>query len=118
VNLIKAGDLAIELRKFADRLESQPDAMIDNPSMYFIFYSKEPFLAFAKLMPRPLKKSVRTWESSAPDLRLTYDSPLLTIVAKIPQSLTCTLVKPAQEAVYECDPILSEAEDAELEVTL
>jgi hypothetical protein len=118
VSYIKAGDLATELRKFADRLDAQPETLIETPSMHFSHHSKDPFLALARLMPRPMKKQIRTWAHSAPDLSLTYDSPTLHIGSSIPQSLTCTLVKPAQEAVYECDPILSEAEDAELEVTL
>lgn len=59
----KAADIAIELRKLADRLDSNPEAELVAPTIYFThaylaasFNAKNLFLALAKLLPRPLKK--------------------------------------------------------------
>jgi hypothetical protein len=48
-------------------------------------------------------------------LKLEYSSKFMDVYTSIPQSFTCTLIEPAKKAVYRCDPILSESEDAELE---
>lgn len=112
----KASEVAAELRKFADSLDRNPDAEIAVPAIYSHHWykdSKQAFMNLARLMPRPLVKSLSYGDK--PDRVLTYESPALRIVASIPQSLTCELIAPATPAVYRCDPILSESEDAELE---
>ena len=112
----KASELATELRKFADSLDTNPDAEIVKAYLGFSCYAKEAFLATVRLLPRPLKKKVNEYANSRPDLQMSYESPALYAYTTVPQSLTCTLVEPARKAVYKCDPILSETEDAELEV--
>ncbi len=111
-----ASEVAAELRKFADRLDTNPDAVIASPHMIFYHWNesdKSKFLEVAKLLPRPVIKGE---DSGKTNLRLTYDSPALSVVASIPKSISCVLVEPARPAVYDCITILSPEEDAELEV--
>lgn len=112
----KASEVAAELRKFADRLDASPDAVIVKPDLYFshsyVTNAKELFMSVAKLLPRPLKKGEGY---SKDDFTLDYMSVGLDIRAKIAKSETCRLVTPAQNAVYECDPILSDEELATAE---
>jgi hypothetical protein len=109
----KASEVAAELRKFADCLDKEPDTEIDKPFVYFIHYSKKPFISLARLMPRPFKKGKEEYGSD-PRIRIVYENASIDITSTIPQSSTCTLVKPAQPAIYDCDPILSLEEDAQL----
>jgi hypothetical protein len=109
-----AREIAVELRKFADRLELNPDAEMDKPYISFYYFGdsqKQAFLNSARALPRPLVKS-----SDEGNLKLTYDSLAMYAYASIPKSVTCTLVEPARPAVYRCDPILSEDEEDKLEV--
>jgi hypothetical protein len=110
---MKAGLVAIELRKLADALDVQPDAEIITPWIMFHGYEKDEFLATARLLPRPLTKKVEDDGSKWARVRLECKSPI-NISASAPQSLTCELVEPAKPAVYRCAPILSEEEDAEV----
>lgn len=110
---LTAGMVAIELRKLADALDVQPDAEMVKPTVFFHAYEKDEFLAIARLMPRPIKKSV----SDAGDdrwarVRVEYISPAMDVDASVPQSKTCELIEPAKPAVYRCAPILSEEEEA------
>lgn len=72
---------------------------------------KPAFLALAQMMPRPFAKKVREY-SSGNDIELNHTTENIRICVVIPQSLTCTLIEPARPAVYECDPILSMAEES------
>src|SRR5260221_520492 len=109
---MKSGLVAIELRKLADALDVQPDAEIEKPTIHFYGYEKNKFLALARMLPRPLKKSVSDPESIRwARVHLQYDSDALCIDCSIPQSLTCELIAPAKPAVYRCDPILSKEEE-------
>jgi len=114
----KASEVAAELRKFADSLDTNPDAEVLAASIYFYHWNKknkERFMALAKLLPRPLKKALKG-EAGSRDLVLTYESDALHVHSEIPQAATCTLVEPAKPAVYRCDPILSDEENEALEV--
>lgn len=114
----KAGSVAIELRRLADALDKQPDAEIIKPMVTFYGYEKSSFIATVKLLPRPLKKRIsEPGDSKWARVRVGYVGDAIDIDASVPQSLTCELVQPAKAAVYRCDPIFSEEEDAALEVT-
>ncbi len=111
-----ASEVAAELRKFADRLDTNPEAKIKAPTVLFYHWSekdKEAFLEVAKLMPRPVVKGEDTCKT---ELQIRYQSPAMEITAAIPKSISCKLVEPARPAVYDCITILSPEEDAELEV--
>lgn len=110
----KAHEVATELRKLADSLDQQPEAEVVKPWITFYGHEKDSFLTTARLLPRPLKKRVEDPETRWARLRLENNTPTIDICASIEQSKTCTLITPARAAVYECDPILSPEEDAEL----
>ena len=108
----KATEVAAELRRIADAIET---IEIDIPHAFLNFsnHAKDSFLALAGVMPRPINKSV-TDSSFQPELRLKYTTAAITLWVSVPQSLTCTLVTPAQPAVYDCPSILSELEESEV----
>jgi hypothetical protein len=114
----KSNEVAIELRKLADALDRNPDAQISKPTIYFSHSylgakGKDMFLALAKSMPRPIKKDDGYRHD---EVVLCHDTDALDIYSSIPKDRTCILIRPAQEAVYECDPILSQLEESTLEV--
>ena len=51
------------------------------------------------------------------ELKLKYTAGGLNIQAYIERDKVCTLITPAQPAVYDCTPILSQAEEAQLGIT-
>jgi len=112
----KANEVATELRKLADALDRNPNAEVPHPYMGFgMSYNagdKERFLAIAAVLPRPLKKVYRDNE-----FRLEYESPTISVAARIDRQKVCELIEPAKPAVYRCDLILSEAEESLLEVS-
>jgi len=110
----KACEVAAELRRVADALDKEPEAKVRQGGLWFHCYEKEHFLSLAHLMPRPFKKTLWT-PGIQTDIRLTYETPALTMDVLIEQNSLCTLVEPALPAVYKCDPILSEIEEAALE---
>lgn len=111
-----AKDVASELRKLADALDKSPETLVVAPyvSMYNS-YSKEAFLNFARIMPRPIKKEVGG-SDRYPDLVLVHENENIRISSRIAQSDMCELVEPAKPAVYRCTSILSPEEDAALEL--
>lgn len=109
-----AKEVAAELRRLADSLDREPELETHKPSLWFHFYTKEPFTAIVRNLPRPLSKTVFLPGSNSPDVHVEYASDALRVIASIPQSLTCKLVKPAQPAVYDCEPILSDEELTEV----
>ena len=112
----KASEVAAELRKFADRLDREPDENVVKPYIYFSHSfrakPKESFMALARLMPRPIKKSDGYTKE---EMKIEYESASLDISASVQKIHTCILVEAAREAVYECEPLLSEAELATVE---
>jgi len=111
----KASEVAAELRKLAESLEQEPDTEIQPVvirSYHVSEAQKEHFLNLARLLPRPYRK-----EYEGGKLQLSYGTDWRTpisVTAQIERSLVCHLVRPAQEAVYECEPLLSEAEEAQI----
>lgn len=112
-----AKDIAAELRKFADALDTNPDAELAKPRMFFshsyVNNAKDKFLAVAKLLPRPLKKGDGY---SHNEVTLDYENETVNFYASIAKSEMCELVTPARAAVYRCVPILSAEEESTLEV--
>ena len=114
MSIIKAGLVAIELRKLADALDKEPEASIVRPNIYFTCsyvgdFGKDAFLSLAKLLPRPLVK--RPTES---EYQLAGENDAISFETSITRSQICTLVEAAKPAVYDCPSILSEAEEASL----
>ena len=110
-----AKDVASELRKLADALDREPNAQIE-PFLIQSPHSgrdeKAAFLSLVRLLPRPLTKG-----GDADRLVIRWGQPFKTPVSvrvSIPRSYLCRLVKPAQPAEYECDPILSQIEEESL----
>lgn len=111
-----AKDVAVELRKLADALDVNPEQKLVVPTVAFWHHTaadKSSFLAMARMLPRPFAKKVREY-SSGNDIELKHQTDNIRICLTIPQSLTCTLIQPARPAVYDCDPILSVAEESML----
>ena len=109
-----AHEVAIELRKLADALDVEPETDLSHPSIYFsCSYSatpKEHFLGIARLMPRPFKKN-----PSETEYRIEHMDAGLNVMAYVNCEQVCTLIEPAKPAVYDCPPLLSEAEEAGIE---
>lgn len=107
--MTKAHEVAAELRKFADCLDTEPDAEVVRVYINQFYYNKEPFLAMSKLIPRPLAKVYGTDR-----LLISHDTEAVCINVSIPRDKVCTLVKEAQPAVYECEPLLSAEDETKL----
>jgi hypothetical protein len=114
MSTISAGKAAIELRKLADALDSNPEAIIEKPYVAFHSFDKASFVSVAKLLPRPLKKILDGGDEKWRRLRLEYSNEAIDFNASVQQSLTCELLEPAKPAVYRCDPILSLEEEEEV----
>lgn len=111
---MKAIDVANELKKLIAGLETNPDVDVPAALVYFNC-GKEEFRALARILPHPLVKGVDFEGERYADKTLTYKGAAMRIKASIPMSKVCRLVSPAIPAKYECEPILSPEEDAELE---
>lgn len=118
MGMVKASDAAAALQMLADCLLTSPDLLVDQPSVYFNFKyggdaERESFLEFAHhVMPRPFKKTDGAWGQQT--LAIEYSIDAMKVAAWIERSKICRLVKPAQEAEYECEPLLSAEEEAAL----
>lgn len=111
----KAHEVATELRRFADALDKQPDLIIPRPFLNMATHSKEEFLNVVSVFPRPFYKNFEpeTLEIlNVPilDERTQWDDRAIHAYACVPRKDMCRLVKEAQPAVYECDPLLDDAE--------
>lgn len=106
-----AKDVATKLREIAERLDTAPDANIPTPWLSFsrdyTGDDKAKFLAFVCLMPKPFEK---VWTDT--ELTLKHKSEVMTIIARIDRSDVCEPIEPAKPAVYRCEPLLSDEEDA------
>ena len=116
--MVKGIELANELRKLADAVEQLEEVVTYvDPTIYFGFsygyeQHKQGFIDFAKVMPKPFDKVY-----DGTELKLKYTAGGLNIQAYIERDKVCTLITPAQPAVYDCTPILSKAEEAQLGIT-
>lgn len=110
-----AHELATELRKLADSFDVQPEAAIRQVSFSFYCDTKDEFLATARFIPRPFKKSEDSYgHERYRRIRLINETPSVRFNVSVEKVLTCELVEPAKPAVYRCVPILSLEEDAVL----
>jgi len=108
--------LAAELHKLAAHLEAQPEVEIGR------FYltnswscSASQIKAIARAFPRPLTKRITS--AGTAHERIRMDGPLggdFSYWFDVERAKVCRLIKPAQEAVYECEPLLSPKEEAAL----
>lgn len=110
-----AHEVATELRKLADSLDTTPDATV---SQAFVSFNnkyegesaKDKFLAIANAMPKPFKK-----DYTYLDLTLRYRTPAIDVWNSIMRTSICRLIKPAQPAEFECEPLFSTEEEAQLD---
>jgi len=115
--IITGLDLAQELRKIADAVESLPrvnGSQHAKPWLYISYryggdLAKQTFLDVAKVLPKPFTK-----EYTDTEFKLSYKSAAIDFDLMIERSAVCEIVEPAKPAVYRCEPILSEDEDAAL----
>lgn len=110
---MKASEVAAELRRVADSLDTNPEILI---TPYFSIQveddDKQKFKELARTMPRPMKKGVDFPGASYASFKLEHSFWCI----KIPQSKICVIKEPARPAVYDCPPLFSPKEEAELEV--
>lgn len=119
--MFKAREIAAELRRIADAIECEPEKELQQPTLSFSFYEKEPFLAIVKALPKPVYKHYTQYSltiSTAPmkdnkEYRV-YDYLPVYLVVDVPRDKVCKLIQEAQDAVYECESLLSDAEAAEI----
>ncbi len=104
-----ASAIASELRAFADSLDTNPTLELPYVFVCFSCREREQILGLAKLMPRPFEK-----EYPGKEIRLKYRTESINLWVDAPRAVTCRLVTPAREAVYDCEPLLSPDEDASL----
>lgn len=110
--VITAHEVATELRKLADSLDKQPEAVVRKAWVSFYCDRKDEFLNTARLLPRPVKKSENHPERPYSRIKLEYMSDAMDAYASIEKSKTCELIEPAKPAVYRCAPILSDEEES------
>ena len=112
-----AHEVATELRKFADTLDANPEAKIAKPTIWWYFWGesdKEMFKRIARMFPRPLQKRIYDSASSRPMIAIESSNGIIDFEVRIPQIVTCRIIEPAKPAVYDCEPLLSEIEEAEV----
>ena len=121
MSAITAGQVANELRKLADALDREPEqelpqARVEFYCKYMGEKGKPIFLALARLLPRPLAKGPQKYDESA--IEVSFRSEALQASACIERNKVCKIIEPARTipAVYECESLLSEAEEAELQI--
>ena len=109
-----AGAVATELRRVADALDKEPKAEIAKPSLWFWNGgNKTAFLNLIHLLPRPLDKNYRDDDN----LIVTGEYDAVDFQARVNRSAVCSLVEPAKPAVYKCESLLSDEEEAALNTT-
>jgi hypothetical protein len=109
--MLKASEVATELRRIADALDKEPELIIDPYLSINAHSDREQFLALAKIMPRPMTKGIDFPGTSYEDFKLEHSFWRI----KIARNAYCSIVTPAIPAVYECPPIFSPEEEAEME---
>ncbi len=110
----KAKDVAIALRELADRFDSDPEADVQKPDVWWFCNDKESFKRIVKFIPRPLAKRIDDPNSMYPYLIVDHKGDGLHVEARITQSKICHIVEPARPAQFECEPILSAEEENDL----
>ena len=111
-------ELATDLAKLAEHLKQQPDLEIGTFYLTNESYNTtgEQFKAIAKSFPKPLHKRVTSYGTGESDIILESpkDGEGFTLHFRVPQNKVCKIVEPARPAVYDCEPLLTPEEEAEL----
>lgn len=102
------------LREIADYLETRPaftlsDWKGESAGRLDYYFDKEEFLAAVRALGSG-KKSVETDSLGQPKVVFTSGP----VQVLIEQDKVCRIIEPARPAVYDCEPLLSELEDASL----
>lgn len=115
--MAKAKQIAEALRTIAENLEREPEAECG----YFFVSTrsddKDTFLTLARLFTKPFTKTFSDYDIEIEHNFMASDRAYdyaVRCYAKVSRSKVCELVEPAKPAVYRCDPLLSEAEEAAL----
>lgn len=111
-----AQQLASALRKIADHYEQFGEQeLCAVPTLNFDFGWEISPVATIKMLPHPIRKKFDPDTDPSPYawFRATYEG--IKLVVAGPRKDVCTLVTPAQPAVYHCDPILSPEDEAAIE---
>lgn len=113
--MAKANEVAMELRILAASLDKLNGAEVKRPFVFFSFNycgesAKDEFLALAHVLPHPLIK-----EYSETELMLKRNTGAMSLQLCIERSKVCILVEPARAAVYRCESILSDDEEAAID---
>jgi hypothetical protein len=105
-------EYAQKLKIAAEFFLSKPEFKIRNSPILFSSYwsDKEAFLAAVKALGSGEKK----YEGESLKFIVTITEGL-TFDVEVSRSAVCRLVKPAQPAVYDCEPLLSQEEEATLD---
>ena len=105
--------------KLADYLQHHPEFAMDYPTMHIYFwYEKEQFLSAVKAAGTgkkimPTENYQKDYFYFVPAQPTDIDFKFVT-----QRNTVCRMVRPAIEAEYDCEPLLSQAEAAEVEERL
>lgn len=108
--------LALNLRKLADWLDSKPEFpvmdVVAGPPYQSYHGNKDAFIAAVRAIGSGTKgkgvlDSYLRFEANTCPEGTEYS-------LQVNRESVCTLIKPAQPAVYDCEPLLSQAEEAEI----
>ena len=110
----KASEVATELRKIADALDTNPQARMPTFHVYASFDDKQLFADAARTLPHPLKKWADLSDSIISRFHVGYKNKALQLDVSIYRDKICKVIEPSVPAVYECEPLFSEDEEVEL----
>jgi len=94
-------EVANALRSLAVKYDGYGEERVEQLRFYKYTTDKERFLQCVRLVPRPVRK-----EYSDHAVTVVHETPAILIQVEAPRYTVCTLVTPAQPAVYECEPFL------------
>lgn len=107
-------EIATDLRALADHYEKLGDIKLPKPRLVFHGEDKSQFVACSQALPRPIEKVYPTRDGDYESVRFYHHLRSLDVESWAWRVVACRVVEPPKPAVYECDPILSETEEAEI----
>jgi len=104
-------EYAQKLKAAAEFFLSRPAFKVRNAPLLFSSYwsDKDGFLAAVKALGKGEKK----YDGESLKFVVTIE-PGVTFDVEVSRSAGCRLVKPAQPAVYDCEPLLTQEEESNL----
>jgi hypothetical protein len=108
-------DLSNNLRRLADWLDDRAEFPVENSTAscpFISYYEKDDFLAAVRAIGTG-EKGVGVMDNYL-RFKSTTTPEGTHFAVEINREKVCTLVTPAQPAVYDCEPLLSHAEEAEI----